>query len=334
MPARRLGANEGAILQEPALPENETARLRTLRALDLLGSGADERFDRVTRIARQLFRVPMALVTLVDENEQAFKSCSGVAYSRTSRDVSFCGHAILGDEPLVVPDAHEDERFHDNPLVLTDPAIRFYAGQPLRAPNGQKLGTLCIMDQQPRNMSSQDLDALRDLAAMVEQEIRAIYMATLDELTHLPNRRGFMQLARKELELCARGRLPATLVFMDLDAFKPINDRYGHAQGDLALTVFAEQMTRAFRGSDVLGRLGGDEFVVLLTNTGQDQAHAVVTERFRPALNGYLDSVGFAHAIAFSYGIVEFEPDRNPALEDLIEQGDALMYEYKGRGEG
>lgn len=321
-------------MKKPAVPENETERLRTLHALDLLETGDDERFDRVTRIARQFFRVPMALVTLVDEDEQEFKSCSGLDYSRTSRDVSFCGHAILGDEPLVVPDAHEDERFYDNPLVVSAPAIRFYAGHPLRAPNGQKLGTLCILDHEPRNLSSEDLDALRDLAAMVEQEIRAIYMATLDELTSLPNRRGFMQLARKELDLCVRGRLPASLVFMDLDAFKPINDRYGHAQGDRALMVFAEQMKQAFRSSDVPGRLGGDEFVVLLTNTAKDQAHNVVTERFRPALNAYLARVGFAHDIAFSCGIVEFDPDQNPTLEDLIGQGDSLMYQYKGRGQG
>ncbi len=321
-------------MRKPAVPENETERLRTLHALDLLKTGDDERFDRVTRIARQFFRVPMALVTLVDEAEQEFKSCSGLDYNRSSRDVSFCGHAILSDEPLVVPDTHEDERFHDNPLVLSAPAIRFYAGQPLRAPNGQKLGTLCILDQEPRNLSSEDLDALRDLAAMVEQEIRAIYMATLDELTSLPNRRGFMQLARKELDLCARGQLPASLVFMDLDAFKPINDRYGHAQGDRALTVFAEQMKQAFRSSDVPGRLGGDEFVVLLTNTAKDQAHNAVMERFRPALNAYLARVGFAHDIAFSCGIVEFDPEQNRTLEDLIAQGDSLMYQFKGRGQG
>ena len=318
-------------MREPALPENEDERLRTLHALELLGSGPDERFDRATRIAQRLFDVPMALVTLVDDQEQAFKSCIGLDESGTARSVSFCGHALLDDAALVVPDTHEDDRFHDNPLVVGEPGIRFYAGYPLRAPNGHRLGTLCILDHRPRSLAPEDLDLLKDLTAMVEQEIRAIYMATRDEMTDLPNRRGFRQLARKELELCARGRLPAALVFMDLDAFKPINDRYGHAQGDRALKVFARQMREAFRSSDVLGRLGGDEFVALLTQTDEKGAHAAVTERFRPALNAYLEHVGFAHAIGFSCGIVEFDPDRNPALDELMEEGDALMYQYKGR---
>lgn len=320
-------------MKKPAIPENEVDRLRTLHALDLLETGSDERFDRVTRVAMRLFRVPMALVTLVDENEQAFKSCMGFDSSGTSRDVSFCGHAILGDEPLVVPDTRTDERFHDNPLVLGAPGIRFYAGHPLRAPNGHKLGTLCILDQQPGTFHTEDLGALRDLAAMVEHEIRAIYMATLDELTELPNRRGFMHLARKSLEICARGGLPASLVFIDLDEFKPINDRYGHAQGDHALRVFAEQMKKTCRSSDVVGRLGGDEFVVLFTNTDKAEAQRVVTKHFRPDLDVCLQNAGFPHDIPFSEGIVEFSPDSKSSLEDLMEQGDTLMYQYKRQGD-
>src|ERR1700752_1549332 len=112
----------------PALPADENTRLDTLRALNILDTSPEERFDRLTRLAKRLFGVPIALVNLVDADRQWFKSCVGLSATETPRDISFCGHAILGDDILLVPDAGVDERFHDNPLVTGDPNIRFYAG--------------------------------------------------------------------------------------------------------------------------------------------------------------------------------------------------------------
>nr|MDA3786514.1 GAF domain-containing protein [Deltaproteobacteria bacterium] len=144
-------------MQKPPLSPDESARLETLQSLKILDTAPDERFDRLTRIAKRLFRVPIALVSLVDENRQWFKSVIGLSVSETSRDISFCGHAILGDEIFIIPNTTKDERFADNPLVLDDPHIRFYAGYPLKAPNGRKLGTLCILDQQPRDFTWEDV---------------------------------------------------------------------------------------------------------------------------------------------------------------------------------
>jgi len=177
-------------LKKPDTPQEEQARLETLRSLGILDTPPEERFDRLTRMAKRLLGVPIALVSLVDENRQWFKSCFGLNVSETSRDISFCGHAILGNDLFIIPDTIMDERFADNPLVLNDPYIRFYAGCPLRAPNGQKLGTLCIIDRQPRNFEKEDLEALKDLASMAERELAAIQLATLDELTNISNRRG------------------------------------------------------------------------------------------------------------------------------------------------
>lgn len=225
----------------PDIPQQEETRLKTLRSLNVLDSQPEERFDRLTRMAKRIFGVPIALVSLVDENRQWFKSCVGLHVSETPRDISFCGHAILGNDVFIIPDATTDERFADNPLVLNEPHIRFYAGCPLRAPNGSKLGTLCLIDRKSRSLGAEDLETLQDLASMAESELAAVQLATLDELTEITNRRGFLMLAQHSLNLCFRHGISASLVFVDLNEFKPINDKFGHAEGDRALVAFADQ---------------------------------------------------------------------------------------------
>ena len=159
------------------LPADEAQRLAALHSLQILDTLPEERFERITRIAQRLFDVPIASITLVDANRQWFKSCLGMSLPETSRDIAFCAHAILGDEALVIPDAQLDPRFSDNPLVTDDPYIRFYAGQPLSGPNGHKIGTLCIMDPWPGQMSSADLQALKDLAVWAENELNSIQLS-------------------------------------------------------------------------------------------------------------------------------------------------------------
>ncbi|MBJ6766107.1 PAS domain S-box protein [Myxococcaceae bacterium JPH2] len=158
----------------PPLPPDESRRLQALRSLCLLDSPSEERFDRVVRTAAHLFRVPIALVSLVDEGRQWFKARQGLGATETSRDVSFCGHAILATSTFVVPNAVLDDRFHDNPLVVGAPFIRFYAGHPLRAPDGGRVGTLCLIDSVPRDFSEHDRAALQNLAAWVELEFSAL----------------------------------------------------------------------------------------------------------------------------------------------------------------
>ncbi len=314
-------------MQQPAIPGNEQARLQTLQSLDVLDTLPEERFDRLTRLAKRMFGVPIALVSLVDENRQWFKSCVGLGATETSRDVSFCGHAILGDGVFIIANALADPRFADNPLVAGEPNIRFYAGCPLSL-NGHKLGTLCIIDQQPRSFEPEDIDALKDLALMVERELAAFQLATLDELTQISNRRGFSVLAQHSMNLCARQEIPATLVFLDLDKFKLINDQFGHAEGDRALVAFAGQMTKSFRDSDVFARLGGDEFAVLLTSTTRQQAEEII-QRFGKALRDHEKHEQRTYQITFSHGIVEFDAQDHPTIDELLAEGDSLMYGVK-----
>ena len=315
-------------MKKPDTPHDERVRLETLRALNILDTEAEERFDRLTRMAKRLFDVPIALVSLVDENRQWFKSCIGLEVSETPRDVSFCGHAILGNDPFIISDTAEDERFADNPLVLNDPYIRFYAGCPLFAPNGKKLGTLCIIDRRPRNFSENDLEGLVDLAAMVEREIAAVQMATVDELTDISNRRGFMLLAQHSLNLCARYGLPATLVFIDLDGFKKINDTFGHSEGDRALADFAENLRDVCRDADIFARLGGDEFVLLLADANKEMASRVV-DRLYSRVEELNKGITRGYQFSFSHGVVAFDKDKNPEISDMLSVADSIMYRLK-----
>jgi signal transduction histidine kinase/DNA-binding response OmpR family regulator/HPt (histidine-containing phosphotransfer) domain-containing protein len=155
----------------PDIPTNEAERLAALHALKVLDTPPEARFDRITRVAQRHFDVPIALVSLVDEGRQWFKSCQGLDATETSRDISFCGHAILNDAILIVADATEDPRFADNPLVTGSPNIRFYAGTPLHAPGRERVGTLCVIDTQPRAFGAEDIAILRDLADCVEEEL-------------------------------------------------------------------------------------------------------------------------------------------------------------------
>ena len=139
----------------------------------LLDTPPDSGFDRLTAIAARLFNVPIALITLVGADRQWFKSCVGLNVNSTERDAAFCVHAILKDEVFIVPDAAVDPRFHDNPLVIGDPFIRFYAGAPLITLDGLRLGSLCVMDKVPRTFSPEQAGMLQDLAAMVMEALEA-----------------------------------------------------------------------------------------------------------------------------------------------------------------
>src|SRR5689334_6142536 len=132
---------------EALSPPNEVQRLAALHSLNILDTPAEERFDRIIRTATRLFDVPIALISLVDTNRQWFKSLLGLSVSETPRSISFCAYTILGADMLVIPDMLDDPRFADHPWVAGTLHIRFYAGCPLSAPDGSRVGTLCIMDR-------------------------------------------------------------------------------------------------------------------------------------------------------------------------------------------
>lgn len=315
-------------MKSPEKPINEQARLDTLRSLNILDSVREERFDRLTRLARRLFNVPIAFVSIVDAEREWFKSSLGFEMTETAREISFSGHAILGDDLLVVPDTTLDERFHDNPLVTNTPYIRFYAGCPITARNGTKLGTFAILDDKPREFGEGERDLLRDLASMVEQEIAAAQHETIDELTMLSNRNGFETLAERALKVCKRSDCPATLVFFNLKNFKKVNDKFGYSEGDRALIAFATMLVEVFRESDVIGRVGGDEFVVLLTNAAKTDSPEVLA-RLQEALNNYNRISSRGYQLSYTVEVIEYDPEMHHSIGELLQEADTLMYQNK-----
>ncbi len=315
-------------MKKPDVPASEQTRLNTLRSLKVLGSEPEERFDRVTRLASRLFGVPIALVSLVDHSRQWFKSRQGLDATETPREISFCGHSILDDEIFEVSDAAADPRFHDNPLVVGDPQIRFYAGCPLRPTGDERVGTLCLIDREPRALSLEERETLRDLAAVVERELAALDLATIDALTGLANRHAFELLGDQAMRIAQRNRQPASLAFVDMDDFKRINDELGHQAGDEALIEMSAILKEVFRRSDVIARIGGDEFCVLLADASSKELEApfgrlgaVVRSHNTSRLPGY--------PLAYSLGCCDFDPTRHAVFADWLRDADAAMYQKK-----
>ncbi|MDB6021504.1 MAG: multi-sensor hybrid histidine kinase [Pedosphaera sp.] len=194
-------------MKAPA-PKNEKKRLEILWQYDVLDTVPEQVFDDLTELAAHICEAPVALITLVDEKRQWFKSKLGLSASETSRDVSFCAHAILQNKLFIVPDAAQDARFAQNPFVTGDPKIRFYAGAPLVTPDGHALGTLCVIDQVPRTLRPDQKRALEILSrhVMTQLELRrhALELARATEeresiLCDLQQARAELAKTRKQL---------------------------------------------------------------------------------------------------------------------------------------
>ncbi len=154
-----------------ALPHDEAERLDALRKLQILDTPPDAGFDLMVRLTARIFEVPIAYISIVDARRQWFKARHGIALTETPRAISFCSHAILQREPLIVPDLATDYRFAGSPLVTGEPWARFYAGMPLAEPGGKNVGTLCVLDTKPRAFSARQVEIFRDLGALAEREL-------------------------------------------------------------------------------------------------------------------------------------------------------------------
>jgi PAS domain S-box-containing protein len=269
------------------VPIDEAARLEALRALGVLGSPAEERFDRITRLALRVFGVPIALVTLVDEDEQWVKSRQGLTPATVPRSVSFCAHAVAANHLLVVPDTLDDDRFSTNPLVVEDPFLRFYAGHPLHAGSGHAVGTLCVADRVPRLFDAEDREALATLAEWVEIELNRADLGRAMAL-----RRSSEGRLRAILESLAEG-----IVILDSDnAIESVNgaaeSMFGRDEAKLVGQPFTflldrrerrrqvpERGRRDFRGARADGSIFPLELSVSsITNEGRRVRIAVASD--------------------------------------------------------
>ena len=323
-------------------PDDEGERLAALIALHILGTERTTEFNIFPGLASRLFAAPIAAISLVDSDRQWFKASVGLDATETPRDQSFCAHAILSpNKILYVPDATKDPRFADNPLVVGDLGLRFYAGAPIVGPSGHPLGALCVMDRKPRDVSNEALEQLRHLAVGVGsalrlhgsiQELRKL--ALTDPVTGLGNRAGFN--VRLQEALTQRRLAPVLsvgLLSLNLDGFKAINDLFGHSAGDDALREVARRLRQVSRARDTLSRFGGDEFCILVEAVQDATDLNVLAARIHAALAEPFAVERQAVPLGTSIGIAlcpldAIDPDT------LVHKADTALYVAKRAGRG
>ncbi|OXS15882.1 GGDEF domain-containing protein [Zobellella denitrificans] len=330
---------------------SEQQRLAVLSRYHILDTPPEPAFDDITRLAAHLCNAPVAVINFIDEERQWFKSEIGLGVRETPLDISICVHALLEQELLVVPDTRQDPRFASNPLVTGEPYLRFYAGALLRTPEGLPLGTLCVLDYLPRTLTEEQLALLQALARQVMRLLelgrinrqqaemlsdldqtreKLAVLAATDPLTGLANRRAFGTLLKQYHSRLQSRPEPATLLMIDIDYFKQLNDDYGHQVGDDALIHFARIARRMFRATDTVGRWGGEEFLVLLPRTDPGRA-LVVAERLRTTLaDTPVNTPEPRPTITISIGLIGLDPELG--LAAILKQLDQALYRAKEEG--
>lgn len=344
-------------------PENETSRLKALQEYKVMDTLPEQAYDNFTTLASIICKTPIALITLLDDQRQWFKSRIGLERSEIPREDALCNYAILKpDNIMIVKDAAQDERFTDNPLVASEPNLRFYAGAPLVTSSGEALGTICVYDDKPRELTPDQLDALRVLSrevmgqfelrrsiatleqSMLKQEdyidklqeyqrelekVRAELenQSLTDSLTGVNNRRAFDSRLEEEFLRAKRYKVACSLILIDIDYFKQYNDTFGHTVGDEALIAVAALLKEDVRIHDMVARYGGEEFAIILPNTDIKGA-MVMGERFRRSIQ----RASWKHKqITISVGVASLhEGMQKPP--DLLRQSDAALYHAKQAG--
>lgn len=184
---------------EAPIPDDEAKRLEALKNIGILDTPREERFDRITRLALKIFSVPISTLTLIDKDREWFKSCQGLPLREGARAISFCGHALLEQDILVIPDTLKDVRFATNPMVIGEPHIRFYAGVPVKDIRGYRLGVFCIKGREPKELSLEEQQLLKDLASWAALELQ-IHQLQESLLKH----DGFRRVLEDEIEDCRK----------------------------------------------------------------------------------------------------------------------------------
>lgn len=300
-------------------------------AVSPLEAACDRVFDDMIGLAARMTGSPIAVMRLLDQDRHWISSEVPVDAVELSQAVPAAGPG----EPIVVPDARLDPRLASAPAVLGGPGIRACLGIPLPASGGGVLGTLCVMDREPRDYAPSHSDTLRRVAHALATTIemrrslaQASLLALTDPLTGLVNRRGFMDSVSRAVSRQRRDAQPFALLYLDLDGFKAVNDRRGHAEGDRVLVEVAAALQASIRHEDMAARLGGDEFGALLVGGNGDEA-AVAAERIRQAVKRRMQAGGWA--VTTSIGAVSFLVPPPDAAE-AVAVADGLMYGAKRRG--
>lgn len=326
-----------------------TLKLASLHTLDPFYTPLEERFERITRLARRALRVPIAAITVVQDDRQWFKSVAGLELTELPLDESPCAGVVKGNRLLVVSDAANDPHLMSIPLVRGGPKIRFYAGAPIRNTDGQTIGTFCAMDMEPRAIDADLPTMLIDLADMARWELlsldlrdaqselvsklgKARRQAMFDPLTRLWNRRGGTELLESALEEAIRCNHTLGICLADIDDFKQINDQFGHQAGDQVLVQVARGIVASVRPQDIVCRYGGEEFLVIVRDVGEKGLIAI-GERIRAGMGKLALHLGGEPLPAtISVGVTLRARDRQLTADELVARADKALYESKRSG--
>lgn len=329
-------------------PPNEGERLAAVHRYEILDTPPDKAFDRVAALAAHLFNVPIAVISIVDQDRIWFKSHYGLEIQQIDRNLGLCAPVILQNDVYSVIDASIDPRTLANPLVTGEFNLRFYAAAPLQTSDGFNLGTICVIDSEPRSLSEVEKAILQDLAAVVidqlelrlsarktiELEIalrtqalqtkQAEQVAKTDALTGLLNRRAFDQALTRGLQTTS-SVCSTIIVLIDIDGFKAVNDLLGHQQGDLLLQTFGRALQHHFRASDTSYRIGGDEFALLLSQEA-DKSLEVQERSIRSRMFHVMEEVKTAgfEQVSVSLGIATTDTNCDP--QEAVRLADTQMY--------
>ncbi len=318
------------------LPQAELSRLAALHALEALDQPRSYQLDSLAALAAFVCGTPTAVVNLLDADRQVAAAAYGYEPAVVARQDAMCNVSICSTDISYTADAATDSRWADNPFVDgTFDRVRLYAAAPLILSGGEVVGTVCAFSGQRQELTRLQLERLRDIADQAvlilqlrDDAARLSHAATRDHLTGLPNRALFAEALAMALAKYQRGASTPTVIFCDLDRFKPVNDTYGHAVGDELLRAVAHRLVDTVRATDLVARLGGDELVILTeTPDGAEAGVAILLARLREAFAVPFELSCGELLIGCSMGHATAEPGDTAA--GLLNRADAAMYRAK-----
>lgn len=331
----------------PNLPDNFSHHTPVIFSEDPFGGPLREKFDRIMKLARNLFEVPIAAVSFLDKEFKLFKSFLGQDIIETTCEESFCQYVLDIDDVFCVPEASKDSRFKQNQYVVGDPFVKFYAGYSITL-NHLKVGTFYIVDNKPRHFNPEQLSWIKDMAALLETEIQKYHMTTdkgkltsdldkarlasmVDPLTGLWNRQGMFNILKYRMEEYLSKGSPFAIAVLDLDDFKQINDTYGHETGDNTLKAISEALMKNCRETDAISRWGGEEFLLLINESNPKYVQEIVN-RVQLSIETIDAIPDMTRPPRATIGVTTIKPGSKPTIENLINLADQALYKGKRTG--
>jgi diguanylate cyclase (GGDEF)-like protein len=331
------------------LPAGETALLVSLSATSLFGMPEDYVFDCITNIGAQLFNAPVCTLALADAEKNRFNACVAMDIREAFRNTFFGGNVVADSEPRVIEDTLRDVRWLGDPLVHIAPQIRFFARHPIRGLGGAALGTLYILDFKPREFPPEQLRLLEEFVFLIELSFFARGITTVqkalgakldlarreslvDPLLRIWNRGGIKAIIDEQHKSALEMRVPFSILMIDIDHFKNVNDHHGHIAGDTVLKAVTGVLLASLRKDDELGRYGGEEFIAILPNTDAINAE-VLARRLNDSVSDLkVHMPAGLIGCTVSIGVAEWAPARPESVQALVHRADAALLSAKQCG--